>query len=279
MKVSKQCYPCLTELLYQAAELATADPALRAKAIEQGMLLLEQEFSPDKVSVTIATPIHRLVRSITENDDPYFRMKDAEMRMALALRQEWQSETGMDLKNALMLAVRGNTIDFFKDIGEIREEMSQSVIFAVDDTEKLEKSLHKARSILYLADNSGEALFDIPLVSLLNEYADTTYVVKGSPIQNDITLAELQRYDLIKEFKHIITTGTDTPGVIMELASDEFLKAYDAADVILAKGMGYWETQSELPAEGKVFHLLKAKCQPVADSLNVALNDYIALLR
>jgi len=48
---------------------------------------------------------------------------------------------------------------------------------------------------------------------------------------------------------------------------------------VLAKGMGYWETLSELPAQGRVFHLLKAKCQPVADSLHVALNSYVALLR
>jgi hypothetical protein len=49
--------------------------------------------------------------------------------------------------------------------------------------------------------------------------------------------------------------------------------------LVLAKGMGYWETLSELPAQGKVFYLLKAKCKPVADSLGVALNSYVALLR
>lgn len=47
----------------------------------------------------------------------------------------------------------------------------------------------------------------------------------------------------------------------------------------LAKGMGYWETLSELAARGKVFYLLRAKCQPVASSLGVALNGYVALLR
>ena len=52
-----------------------------------------------------------------------------------------------------------------------------------------------------------------------------------------------------------------------------------AADLVLAKGMGYWETLSELPAEGKVFHLLKAKCRPVAASLGVSLDSYVAWLR
>lgn len=63
------------------------------------------------------------------------------------------------------------------------------------------------------------------------------------------------------------------------MASDEFEAAFEAADLVIAKGMGYWETLSELPAEGRVFYLLKAKCQTVADSLNVALNSYVAMLR
>ena len=65
----------------------------------------------------------------------------------------------------------------------------------------------------------------------------------------------------------------------MALASPEFKATFESADLVIAKGMGYWETLSELPAEGKVFYLLKAKCQPVTDSLNVALNSYVALLR
>ncbi len=77
----------------------------------------------------------------------------------------------------------------------------------------------------------------------------------------------------------MITTGTDTPGVDMAMASEEFKAEFEAADLVLAKGMGYWETLSELPPEGKVFYLLKAKCKPVADSLGVTLNSYVALLR
>jgi hypothetical protein len=66
---------------------------------------------------------------------------------------------------------------------------------------------------------------------------------------------------------------------MMDIASDEFRGEFLAADLVLAKGMGYWETLSELPAEGKVFHLLKAKCRPVAASLGVSLNSYVACLR
>jgi len=77
----------------------------------------------------------------------------------------------------------------------------------------------------------------------------------------------------------VITTGTATPGVLLSQASAEFKRQFEAADLILAKGMGYYETLSELPGDGRVLHCLKAKCKPVADSLGVPLNSYVAMLR
>jgi uncharacterized protein with ATP-grasp and redox domains len=43
--------------------------------------------------------------------------------------------------------------------------------------------------------------------------------------------------------------------------------------------MGYYETLSEFAGDGRVLHCLMAKCQPVADSIGVPLNSYIAMLR
>ena len=151
--------------------------------------------------------------------------------------------------------------------------------FAIDDTDKLEGKLKDVRNILYLADNTGEVFFDLPLVRRLGNFGSVTYVVKESPVQNDITLSDLQNFGLAEELPRVITTGTDTPGVLMEMASNEFRSEFAAADFVLAKGMGYWETLSELPAQGKIFYLLKAKCGPVADSLGVPFNSYVALMR
>jgi len=43
--------------------------------------------------------------------------------------------------------------------------------------------------------------------------------------------------------------------------------------------MGNYESLSELPEEGKVFYCLMAKCRPVANSLGISLNSYVAMLR
>jgi uncharacterized protein with ATP-grasp and redox domains len=279
MKATNECYPCLANLVRQAAELATDDPRLRVKAIDQGLKLLGRQFSTGKTSIAVATLLHRVVREVTGNVDPYSRMKEAEVDMARSLRRGWQTNHEGSLRNRIVLAVRGNNIDFFKDMKQIKEGLRMPVEFAIDDTMQLERKLENAKAILYLADNAGEVFFDLPLVERLEDFAPVTYVVKDSPVQNDVTLDDLEKFGLAEELSRVSTTGTDTPGVDMAMASEEFKAEFEAADLVLAKGMGYWETLSELSPQGKVFYLLKAKCKPVADSLGVALNSYVALLR
>jgi hypothetical protein len=279
MKATQECHPCLSRLVRQASKEATENPGLRAKAVEEGLRLLDREFSPDKTSIAVATQLHRLVRAVTGNPDPYRRMKETEVRMAKDLLKTTKSNPGRDLRSCLKFAVQGNAIDFFRDLKTIKQDLMKPIEFAIDNTEELETRLERVKDVLYLADNAGEVLFDLPLVQRLCDLAPVTYVVKESPVQNDITLAELERFGMCQELPRVITTGTDTPGVDMAIASARFKAEFQAADLVLAKGMGYWETLSELPAQSKVFYLLKAKCQPVAKSLGVPLDSYVALLR
>jgi uncharacterized protein with ATP-grasp and redox domains len=279
MKATEECRPCLEGLLRQAGGLATDDPDLRAEVVAAGLSLLDSEFSTEKTSIAVATPLHRLVRAMTGNPDPYDRVKDAEVEMASSILGSMDCDSRDGLPGCLAFAVRGNCIDFFKEMPEIMEAMAGPVVFAIDDTSRLKKNARGARKVLYLADNAGEVPFDLPLIRWLEEYAPVTYAVKESAVQDDITLADIGKYEMAKLLPRVIGTGTDTPGVDMSMASDSFREEFAAADVVLAKGMGYWETLSELPAEGKVFHLLKAKCAPVADSLGVDLNSYVACLR
>ncbi len=131
MKATEECFGCLGQLVRQAAELATEEPALRAKAIEEGLRLLDREFSLDKTSIAVATPLHRLVRAVTGNPDPYLRMKEAEVAMAEGLRRGWEDRAESDLRGCLVLAVRGNNIDFFKDIEGIKRDLAEPVQFAI----------------------------------------------------------------------------------------------------------------------------------------------------
>ena len=297
MKMAPDCYECLRRLIYQAAGLATHDASLKQGAIREAIKILDEEFSCNQLSIVIATKIHKAVREVTRNPDPYRAMKEREMLLARQLCPELtlQSETGNpdlsgrgrrradpyedELCQHLRLAAAANAIDFFRETCSSEDYMRKPVSFAVDDSKRFVAELRDARKVLYLADNAGELYFDLPLVKLMRQAARVVYAVKPSPVQNDLTLEDVRRTGLENEFGEVVSTGIASPGVVFSLASARFKREFESADLVFAKGMGHYEALSELPPEGRVFYCLMAKCQPVADSLGVEINSYVAMLR
>jgi uncharacterized protein with ATP-grasp and redox domains len=76
-----------------------------------------------------------------------------------------------------------------------------------------------------------------------------------------------------------MSTGVASPGIVFSLASAQFKREFESADFVFAKGMGHYEALSELSPEGRFFYCLKAKCRPVADSLEVPIDSYVAMLQ
>jgi uncharacterized protein with ATP-grasp and redox domains len=285
MKLVPECYECLRRLIYQAAELATGDASLKQRAIKEAMKILDDEFSYSQLSIVIATKIHKVIREVTHNPDPYRAMKEREMTLArelypeLSLRAKRSNPYKDELQGYLKLAAAANVIDFFREPGSIKDDIRKPVSFAVDDSEQLKAKLKDASKVLYLADNAGELYFDLPLVKWMKQFAQVIYAVKPSPVQDDLTLEDVRGSGLEGEFGKVISTGIASPGIVFSLASAKFKREFESADLIFAKGMGHYEALSELPREGKFFYCLMAKCKPVAESLVVPLNSYVAMLQ
>ncbi len=293
MKARRDCHECLQRLVYQAAKLADNNEQIRERAIKEGLKILEENFSTNEVTIVIAAKIHEVIKEITGNSDPYRAMKDKEMAIArelypeLSLRAEAASRRRGrkrsnlykdDFTDYLKLAAAANTIDFFRGPGSIEVDIRRPVNFAIDDSEQFEAKLKDANKVLYLADNAGEIYFDLPLVEWMRRFANVIYVVKSLPVQDDATLEDIRKAGLESDFGTIIT-GTASPGIVFTLASEEFKREFESADLILAKGMGHYESLSELPGQGKFFYCLMAKCKPVARSLGVPVNSYVAMLQ
>ncbi len=276
MKAGEECYPCLKKLALQASSMASDDLILRCLIEEQCLKLLDGNFSRDIVPVEIANEMHRIVRRLSGNPDPYRKFKAGEIEFARNIFAVARSRAGSSLRSCIEFAVLGNAIDFFRDSKEVEKDMLRGVSFAIDDIAIAEEKLQEADKVVYLADNAGEFFFDIPLVKKLEEYAEVVYAVKQSAVQNDLTIEDLRGIDFTGKIGRVITTGTDTVGIDFSAASNEFLYEFYSADLIFAKGMGYYETLSELPREGRILFILMAKCPPVARSLGVVLNNYIA---
>jgi uncharacterized protein with ATP-grasp and redox domains len=276
MAILPECYPCLERLLALAVDLATPDPAVKRQARQAARRLLAREFGPAAIPAAIASRFLRAIHHICGNADPFGPRKAAATVLAARMHRRLAPTYGADLPSLLRLAAAGNALDFFRGEAEVTREMLAPVEFALAPLPDFLRELAgPAGTLLYLADNAGEQFFDLPLVSWLRRQGwQVLYVVKGGPIQNDLTVADLEASGLRDAMEPVVDTGACTVGLQLHEASPPFRELYAAAHLIVAKGMGHFETLSHL-ADPRVWFLLQAKCPPVAQALGVDHNAFV----
>jgi uncharacterized protein with ATP-grasp and redox domains len=257
---------------------ATTNPALRFRCLAEVVKLLNREFKPTSVAADLGTKRDRIIRQLTGNNDPYMRSKKAANEKALKMLPHAKKlvETGNNqqerFKKACLCAIVGNIMEFdipghkftLNNLSGCFREASKDLV--IDDIDKAYALAKKAQSVLYLADNAGEIVFDTLLVEQLkNMGLKVTYVVKGGPVINDATLDDVEISGIDKLADEVLTTGTDAVGLQKKEVSEEFLKVYDAAELVFAKGMGYAETLTEYKLTKPHLLLFRTKCVPVAN--------------
>jgi uncharacterized protein with ATP-grasp and redox domains len=148
----------------------------------------------------------------------------------------------------------------------------------IDFTEDLDNELKRSSKVLYLADNLGEIVFDKILIEKIKEYdVEVTVAMKEKPILNDACIEDALKIGLDK-ISVLVSTGTDSIGIIQDDVSPEFMEIFNKSDMVIAKGLGNYEGLGEMDLKEKpVFCLLNAKCKPVAREIGVELGDNIVL--
>jgi len=219
----------------------------------------------------LAYRIHQQVQQLTNNMDPYREDKKQATQQALALYPELKkkvNEASDPLEMALRIAIAGNIIDLgVADSYDLDATLSRVLTqpLAINDLIPLRSALAKSVSILYLADNAGETVFDKVLIETLE--LPVTYVVKAGPIINDATHEDALVAG-IDQVAKIIDNGSNAPGTLLDQCSDVFRKHFTQADLIIAKGQANYESLSDSSAP--IFFLLQAKCNVIAQDLGIA---------
>jgi len=291
VKVEAECAACLLARATAETYYATTNPALRFRTVKEVIKLLNREFRPTTVPADIGTKRDRLIKKLTGNDDPYKWSKKMSNEKAVNLFPYAKKivEKGYTqqerFKKACLCAIVGNILEFdipghnftFKTLTKSFREAAKDLL--VDDVDKAYELAKKAKCVLFLADNAGEIVFDTLLVEQLkNMGLKVTYVVKGGPVINDATLEDVEPSGMSKLADKILTTGTDAVGLLPKEVSQEFLKVYEDAELVFAKGMGYAETLTELKLTKPHLLLFRTKCNPVANYFCAARDKNIAKL-
>ncbi|HEY9122637.1 MAG TPA: ARMT1-like domain-containing protein, partial [Brevefilum sp.] len=114
MRTYLDCYPCFLRQSVEASRMAGADQSHQYAVVLQVLELLKT-ISPGATPPEIGLKIHRLVREMTGNPDPYSQVKKEATEKALSLLPRLCSiidSSENKLETALRLSIAGNIIDF-----------------------------------------------------------------------------------------------------------------------------------------------------------------------
>jgi uncharacterized protein with ATP-grasp and redox domains len=282
MRTTLDCVPCFARQALEAARSASADEATRRRIVRAALAMLAAETDLDQSPPQIGQHIHRLVRELAGNDDPYGALKDRSNAAALAalprLRALVQA-AGDPLETAVRLAIAANVLDAGMNAaamegglhgGAAGDEPGDAVVRALElglheplrgSLSALREAVAGAGRILFLTDNCGEVVVDRLLVEQL-PVDRLTIAVRGAPVLNDATISDA-RFAGLDLLVPVIDNGSDAPGTLLGDCSPRFRRVFAEADLVIAKGQGNYETLSG--ADADVFFLFKVKCPLIAD--------------
>lgn len=284
MNISPDCVPCLLKRVLFQARLADNDSEF--DAMSAALSVFSEEYEEGRNSAEVATTVQAAAYKAMGIADPYKELKiiaDEVAGKLLQKAQEYVDSSDNPLKAAVAVAITGNIMDFGQTTSidhpdlftDIFDELLEQGIGS-DDTDILEKCLERPGDVLYIFDNSGESQLDKILIrELKSRGKKVTGVVRGAPILNDVTMEDALRTGLDKELDKIIDTGKFAIGVPMEIEK-ELSDAISEASIIIAKGMANFESLEGRDMGVPIAFLLRAKCTPVANALDVDVGTNVA---
>jgi uncharacterized protein with ATP-grasp and redox domains len=264
--------PCFIRQALDSARLVTDDEMVHEQVIRY-VLKLATDLDMSQSPPAIGWWIHRLIRELTGNDDPYRELKKRFNRLALRICNELEdtvgsSEDPLETANIIDLGVKTSLAesDIEKIIADcLKGDFDKSAI------EEFKNAVNQAERILYLTDNAGEIVFDKLLIEQL-PLEKVTVAVRGKPVINDATMEDAEFAGLTK-IVEVIDNGSDAPGTILKSCSEKFRRRFEQSDLILSKGQGNYETLSDKQKD--IFFVLKVKCPVIARNLGCEVGQMI----
>ena len=290
MRTYLDCIPCFFKQALEAARLAGVNDKAQKKILGE-VAKAVPGFSLASSPPDMARMLYGIVRMATGKADPYREIKAKSNKLALAVYGSLKDKVQRSrdrLLTAVELAIAGNIIDYgvknSLDVGSELEKILSNESKSIKKEEKrifaynnFKKSLDAAKSILYLADNAGETVFDrilIEEIKALDKDKKIFYAVKEKPVINDALIKDAIDCG-IAGTATVLSSGSDAPGTVLALCSAKFKSIFRKADMVISKGQGNFEALSR--AKKRIFFLFMAKCPVVAGHVGCRLGDVILL--
>ncbi len=283
MRIGAECYPCMMSQALRAAGLSRLGGEALEEAMRRSTAIIEGA-DPDLSPPAVAALFYDLLKELSGVEDPYRELKTESNTRSMALLPCLRKEAMIHpdpLSYALKAAVAGNIIDFgARAVAADLEENLRRVVGNepfIDHTERLRQDLAAASSLLLICDNAGEIAMDLLLMEVIASLypgLGLTAAVRGGPAINDATLEDAKQVGLDQACP-VITTGLAMAGIDLERCSPRFKEAFGAADVILSKGQGNFETLEG--SKENIYFLFQVKCECVSKALGAEKEDAVIM--
>ncbi|OQX57310.1 MAG: hypothetical protein B5M52_07715 [Helicobacteraceae bacterium 4484_230] len=284
MTLDTACTECIINQSRRVADAIHADAEL-SRLLTGTVMRMSKVFDPKDSPPEAASDVYEKMAELAGKKDLYDEVKRHSSDKAKAFMPELRLriDNSQDrLLTAVKVAIAGNVIDLAAEVSfDLDEELEKifDTEFDYNDLEKLRTLLASSSTLLYIGDNVGEHLFDYLTIETLQKLypkLHISYMVRGNPIINDVTMKEAKEAGFDK-LCDLVDSGVNTPGFVYGRANAHSQKLFDEADIVITKGMGNYECLSPSPRKSLAY-LLKVKCNVVARSLGMEVGDIVCKL-
>lgn len=288
MRLDDRCLACVFQQLERTGRLLGLDRARRRRIMRLGLGAAARLDFARLTAPQFAEKVFDSLTAVCGRPDPYRRLKDELNRLVqdnLAFFRRRIDTAADPLRISGLYALLGNIIDYgVPDLFSRRDLFQEADALKpdLDDYPRLRRQLALADRLLYIGDNTGEAVLDVLFIEQLkrvNPRLQVVYAVRAKPAINDVTEGDARKAG-VGRVAEIISSGSTFAGTIPILGSACFRRHFQRADLVIAKGQGNFETMETEKRD--IFFVFKIKCAVVADYLRLpagavifAFNDRI----
>lgn len=276
-RLSEECVLCLVN---KHVSLENAKNVKNRTQAMLDMLKIVALASTDSTAPEVLEEINRYKEQNLGVFEDFSKEKQAFNSLMLSLEDELSAQINSSLDpicQAVKLCLAANYIDFGSLCGvseqDAKQKIAEAASFNIDknELEQLKNDILFAKKLVYVLDNCGEIVLDklfIKLILKLNPCVKLDVIVRGGPILNDCTMEDAYQTGLDK-IVSITPNGTKMAGNRLNKVNEQTRQLIDAADVIISKGQGNFET---MRGEGKnTYFLFLCKCKLFAREFSVPL--------
>lgn len=288
MKIYLDCVPCIYRQALQVARLASLTEDVQKQIVVELSKNMEA-FLSNYIPPEIMRLVYDIINKLSPIGDVYKKIKEQSNEFALKIYPQMKKKVvGADqgLLLATELAIAGNIIDYgAKNSLEVDNELNKLLNISssllpgnnkkIFDFISFATEIENSKTILYIADNAGEVVFDRLLIETIKQHNSMVkiyYAIKEKPIINDALMEDAMQCGIDK-IATVISSGSALSGTILSYCNNNFLDLFHTADLVISKGQGNFEGLREV--DRAVFFLLIAKCPVIAAMINTSIGEMI----